>query len=756
MIKNKGWKIFAICLIAVFSVAIITIGGVFATLYFGGEPLDRTKLQASGVNLSVLYRDGSQMDAYENKKALQPDEIPRTLSDAFVSVEDKRFYRHSGLDYRRIAGAFVHNLRGGRTQGGSTISQQLIKNTHLSSEQTFQRKWQEAQLALKLERSYSKDEIMCMYLNALYFGSGQYGVKNAAMRYFGKNVDELTAAQCAMLAAIVKSPTKYNPVVNPENAFARKDLVLKLMHEQKRISDEEYRAACSEKIEIVQAPSVQDRFEDFYLRQAMYELSRILQIDADELPYLPYTVTVYCEKSAQINLSRVLSDRRYYNPNDAGALPNGIGICVDNRTGGVVACAGLGTDRIDLTAFRRQPASVIKPLVSYAPAIETLGFLPDSPIEDTERDFDGYRPTNYKNNYLGWSTLKQCLAHSQNVPAVELLRNVGVDRSAAYLKRMGFALDQRDYHDALALGGMTHGTTITELAGGYMTLANGGVYTRPTFVAQIRDGNGKIVYRSDSVSERVFSDATAYLTTDMLLECAHAGTASKLNELPFSIAAKTGTNSASDARYNKDAYLCAYTSRHTMVFWQGNSDANAPMSGQVTGGGATALMCKNFADELYRNAPPEDFTIPDAIVSTSIDEYAYTRERKIVLADPFAPSRTTRTILADASKLNAYERDASFSLPKINGALWEKQSDGTIKLTLTGNPRLRYRVSSRVLGNTSVICELEPFDQLREILLKAPSRVFSTEYFVTPYYVNDKREEILGLIDSYRISGMFF
>ena len=241
-VSKKLFKSFAIISAALMIISLLALSIFFGMLHFGGDSPDMSKLKTSQANLIITDCNNNPIIDLKSEKYVDSTQIPQLLSNAFIAVEDKRFYSHNGIDYVRIAGAMLNNIKGNRTQGASTITQQLAKNIYFSSEQTFSRKFKEMQTAIKLEKMLSKEEIMEYYLNMLYFGSGEYGVKNAALRFFDKSLDELNALECAMLAGIVKSPTKYNPINNYANSINRARTVLKLMYEQDMISNDIYQS----------------------------------------------------------------------------------------------------------------------------------------------------------------------------------------------------------------------------------------------------------------------------------------------------------------------------------------------------------------------------------------------------------------------------------------------------------------------------------------------------------------------------------
>lgn len=666
------------------------------------------------------------------------DQIPDDLKNAFIALEDKRFYSHHGVDYIRIVGATLANIKSGRrAQGGSTITQQIAKNAFLTSEKSFSRKLKEARLAVSLERRMSKDEILETYLNMLYFGSGEYGVKNASRRFFGKDVKDLSLAQCAMLAGIVKSPTKYNPINNYENALTRSRLVLSLMKEQGMISEEEYAKATTEKIEIADDKSAL-MFDKTYVSNALSEACGILGTDEKELRARGYRLFTYLDPERQSELKKIIEDEAYRSDENA--------LCAafdcDVTTGGIRA---LYSDfSADFSQFRRQAGSVLKPLVCYAPAFESGILAPASIIDDSPKDFNGYAPGNYAGKYYGKISARDALAYSLNVPAVETLTKTGVQNGYDTLKSLGFNLSDDDDNLSLALGSTALGTSFTEILGGYLTLANGGIFTDAAFIKRIEDADGNTVYTRNNIgSKRVFSEETAYLTTNSLIACAEYGTARKLASLPFEIASKTGTVAAGNG--NADAYNVSYTTSDCVLFWQGSKRYDEPLSSNVTGGGLPTLMCRNYLYEANRGKAVSSFAVPDGITEVNLDKIAYENNDELLIASDNAPERfTVKDIFS--SKFLPSEKDASFDYPSAKGL--EASTDGDkVTVTFTADPHLNYKVIKKSLfTDDKIILKVENEDGEITVTDKADGLLGYNRYVIVPYYVDDLGRETIGEI----------
>ncbi|MDE5618238.1 MAG: transglycosylase domain-containing protein, partial [Clostridia bacterium] len=566
-------------------------------------------------------------------------------------------------------------------EGGSTISQQLIKNTHLTSEKSFERKISEARLAIQLERQYEKDEILSMYLNVLYFGSGVYGVKNAAKVFFDKEVDELSIAECATLAGIVKSPTKYNPINNYDNCMQRKCVVLDIMQKCGAIDSNECENAKKQEI-IIKNTSLKNNPAEKYLICAIEECSDILGLTMQQIVYGDYIIDTYMDNSAMNALSYSVGNDSYLIANNNGVKPDAMGIIADNTTGGITAFYS----NCDYSPHktRRQPGSTIKPLACYLPALENGIISPISVLVDESTDFNGYSPSNYGGVYLGKVSARQALAKSLNIPAVKLMDLVGINSCCNMLSAMNIKLDKQDYNYSTALGGMTYGTTATELVGGYMMLANGGKYVCPTFISKIYDDSGKLIYMNSNERRKIVSEESAYLLSDMLKSTVKEGTASKLSSQGYEIAAKTGTVSYSaNSSFNTDAYCISYTSSDTLMVWQGNLSGKTDkmLSSKVTGGGSPALMSRLAYSKLYSQYDlPMDFAIPDNVEQLDIDKIAY-EAGEVILASSHAPKKYTITEIFD-KRYKPMMQDTTYDNPCVTSYRLENTNDNKIRLSI--------------------------------------------------------------------------
>lgn len=599
----------------------LSVFGAFAVLvlaalfyYLGttaGIKLNPNKLTLDTTCVQIFDQGGNPIEG-ENKFDVSYERFPKALPNAFVAVEDKNFYKHHGFDYKRIAKAAMKNVATfSFREGASTISQQLIKNTHLTSEKTLNRKLKEFKLTRALEKKYTKQEIMELYLNSIYFGHSAFGIGSAAQYYFGKNTEDLTPAECAMLAALVKSPNRYSPFRDPEKCLARRNLVLKLMREQKYLSAREYDEALNTPLPEKPAES---KTGNAYLTHVWEELAELFP-DAQSGELGALKVFTFYDPALQKELETTQAD------SDVCLLVR------DNKTHGIKALhSTIGTPK-------RLPASTIKPLLVYAPALEENLISPLTPVLDAKTDFGGYCPDDYSGATGEYMSVRYALSHSVNIPAVKILNELGVERAVKYLAKMNLNVERDDYSLALALGGMKEGFTLPQLADGYATFSNDGQFAVSKTIQRIENGKGKELYRFRPFLQKTFSHEVSFLINDMLQTAVQEGTARKLKSLPFPICAKTGTGGTD--RGNTDVYTVSYTKEDTVAVWMGNRD-NSPVD--ATGGGLPANAALRINEFLYRNGAPEPFPETcDGIEKATYDKDEYRANHKIVLADPSAP-----------------------------------------------------------------------------------------------------------------------
>jgi len=537
------------------------------------------------------------------------DRIPAFLQKAVVAVEDARFYEHGGIDVRGIARALMKDVVKRRfAEGGSTITQQLIKNRYLTGAKTIERKIDEARLAMEFEQKYSKQQILEMYFNEIYYGNGAWGIAQAARLYFDKNPEELSESECALLAGVQKNPSRYNPLGKAEHVTGRRDIVLKRMLDLKMISDRQSKALRANPPPVVkpgQAPQ--------YL--AVIRGKLVERYGAEIVEQGGLEVTAALDLSLQKLAEQVLREGvRRRSPELQGAL-----ISMDTTTGDVLAAVG-GVDTAQAgynraVAAKRQPGSSIKPLI-YAAALErgvTAGSLWDDTVVAYNRgNGESWKPLNYGREKYGELSLRQALAYSNNVITVKLLETVGVPYFVDYAAKLG--LPQRAENGlSLALG--TDEVTLSDLVQSYTPLATGGTRSEARFIIRVYDSKRHTWLETPSVTTPAMSPETAYITTSILRDVMTYGTAKGLKKFSqeHPSAGKTGTTD--DYR---DAWFVGYTPQVITGVWVGY-DKPRPGGKGFTGGAVAAPLWERYMRKAVSVKPATDFIRPDSVVSVSID-----------------------------------------------------------------------------------------------------------------------------------------
>ena len=630
-------------------VAILLLSSV--TYYFAvthNASLDSKKLnQANATTLSFFDSNNNSVNINELKGNLQYvkySDLQQHTIDAFVCVEDKRFFDHNGIDYIRILGAIKNNLTNPRhKQGGSTISQQVIKNTQLTSEKTITRKLKEFKLAKQLEKQCSKQEILEIYLNSIYFGNGCYGIGNASKFYFNKPASQLSVSQSALLASTINAPSVYDPVSNPEKAFERKNLILKLMLDNNKIDKSTYTQSKDAQILIEKAVS---KYKNQYYKGVISEACKILCVTENQLKNMNLQIHTYYNAEIQNQLENQIINEKYTAYSTDAKLGS---IVLDNKDNAVIAIAS--NSGINLLNTYRQPGSVIKPLLVYAPAFEKGKYSPASYICDEPVNINGYSPENANKNYYGMIDIKTCIAKSLNIPAVKVLDEIGINYAKTYAKKLGINFDNNDNNLALALGGFTKGTTIKQLADAYMCFANGGSFCSSAFIKQINSENS-VIYKRQENKKTSINASTAYLINDCLKQTVIDGTAKRMKYLNLPLCAKTGTVGYNNG--NTDAYNVCYTTNHTICTWIGSSSVSSPLPSSVNGATYPTLFNSAILENLYKNQKPNDFIIPNDIVEIGLNQEALTEYKlekddtsniKNFFDSRYIPNQTTRSEL---------------------------------------------------------------------------------------------------------------
>ena len=697
--------------------------GLFAVGYYFAATKDAhlnpEKLVFNEQSVTVYDRFDApvkNVSAFFTRQTVKIEDIPKQTQLAFVSAEDKRFYAHNGFDIKRIVKAALNNLKAHSfKEGASTISQQLIKNTHLSQEKTIKRKLKEWKLTRALERKYTKNEILEKYLNTIYFGHSCFGIRAAAEFYFGKTPQELTLSDSAILAGLVKSPNNYSPLKNPQNCSHRKAIVLSLMQSNGAISEAQRKSALNEALP---SPEKQTHSNHSYLSFVFDELGEIasqhnlrlggqIVIHTGLEPNIQASLDELCEKDFGCDKSVFIAD----------AL-----------TGNYKACVST------VGNIKRLPGSLIKPLLVYAPAIEENILVPATPILDEKVNYGGYTPENYDRKYHGYVSARECVSSSLNVPAVKVLQSVGVKRAVGYTEKLGLSIPQEDLSLALALGGMKNGFPLRDILSAYSALQNGGIYTSYNFITEIFI-NGIKVYQSKQKNTPVFSQESAYLMTDMLKTAAKEGTAKKLRSLPFDIAAKTGTVGTEHG--NTDAYALSYTTRDVTAVWFGNADNSFI---PYTGGGEPCGLLYAVNEALNKqyqekHITVDSFTKPNGIVEVSLDKTSYYDTHNMLLSDEQSPLTHRINELFKKSNLPTKKCDF-FSNPSILPPTLSLTNNQVIIALNPHSPKFyQYKIDRYDYATHTTVYD-GPY--LAEFIDDTVSGNQRYVYTVTPYYCENK------------------
>jgi penicillin-binding protein 1A len=574
---------------------------------------------------STIVMDRHQRPAFtfyaEQRINIPVERVSRHMLDAIVAVEDRRFYSHYGVDPVRIAGAALTNVRAGRIrEGGSTITQQLIRATQLSAERTFERKIREAMIALRLEERYSKSQILQAYLNTVYFGQGYYGVEAASRGYFSKPASELTAAEAALLAAVVRTPSSDAPAISPERALRRRNLVLRLMRNQQRLTEQDFQnalraplgsAARDRTLVANSAAGAGDYFQEEVRRQlmAMFGSERVLRGGLRVFTTYDPVLQRAAEESIRSRLAEIARHRK-----QARDLQGSL-VALDPTTGDVLALVG-GRSFAEssfnrATQARRQAGSAFKPIV-FAAALER-GFAPGSLLRDLDMPIDAIEGVwlpdgeHEEEEY----TLRRALKVSSNRAAVQLLQHVGVGTAVYYAHRLGIASELPEV-PSLALG--TGEVTLLELTAAYGVFANEGVLAAPRLVTRVEDADGTIIWSAPVQTQRAISRTNAFLMSSMLADVVSGGTAAGARTAGFKLPAGGKTGATDDYA---DAWFVGYTPHVVAGVWFG-FDTPAPIMSRGFAGTVAVPAWARFMKTATAGARPDWYAVPSDVEKVAI------------------------------------------------------------------------------------------------------------------------------------------
>ncbi|GGB54591.1 hypothetical protein GCM10011409_35250 [Lentibacillus populi] len=638
--KRSMWKKILLSLCAAFILVVIACGITIAVMIHDAPTLKASDLQTPQ-STRIYDQDGKLVSTLfheENRIKIDIDNVPKMVKDAVISIEDKRFRDHRGIDSRRLFGAVIANIKNGwGAEGGSTITQQVIKRSVLSPEKTLKRKAQEAWLALQLERKYSKDQILEMYLNNIYFGHGAYGIKTASEIYFGKDLSELNLSQAALLAGLPNAPSADDPFKHPERAKERRDQVLSAMVSNHVISKHQAKQAKAKPIsELLRKEEKRQENND---------------------PYNAFIDTVY---EQLVNQKKIVSEKEFYQGGlkiyttldskaqqavydllRSGDIPypdknfeTGISL-VDTKTGAVKAVGGgRHFEAIGYTNYgsdvQNQPGSTIKPILDYGPAIEYLKWPTSHVLRDEQYQYSDGTPINeWDNEYWGDITMRRALEWSRNIPALKAFQAVGKDQAQEFASGLGINIDS--IYESAAIGGFD-GVSPLQMAGAYAAFGNGGTYHEPFTVKKIVFPSGK-EWKPEPKLHDAMHDYTAYMITDMLKTVISSGTGTQANIPGIPVAGKTGsTNIPQDIQDQYglgdglvDSWFVGYTPQYSLAVWTGypslkNKDGDVQY---IRYDGTQNIAMQLFQNLMSEISDPnmDDFEKPDTVVSIGSELY---------------------------------------------------------------------------------------------------------------------------------------
>ncbi|CKB90265.1 penicillin-binding protein 1A [Streptococcus pneumoniae] len=690
-------KYLSISFLSLVIAAIVLGGGVFFYYVSKDPSLSESKLVAT--TSSKIYDNKNQLIAdlgSERRVNAQANDIPTNLVKAIVSIEDHRFFDHRGIDTIRILGAFLRNLQSNSLQGGSTLTQQLIKLTYFStstSDQTISRKAQEAWLAIQLEQKATKQEILTYYINKVYMSNGNYGMQTAAQNYYGKDLNNLSLPQLALLAGMPQAPNQYDPYSHPEAAQDRRNLVLSEMKNQGYISAEQYEKAVNTPItdglQSLKSASNYPAYMDNYLKEVINQVE-------EETGYnlLTTGMDVYTnvDQEAQKHLWDIYNTDEYVAyPDDELQVASTI---VDVSNGKVIAQLGARHQSSNVSfginqavETNRDWGSTMKPITDYAPALEygvydsTATIVHDEPYNYPGTDIPVY---NWDRGYFGNITLQYALQQSRNVPAVETLNKVGLNRAKTFLNGLG--IDYPSIHYSNAISSNTtesdkkYGASSEKMAAAYAAFANGGTYYKPMYIHKVvfSDGSEK---EFSNVGTRAMKETTAYMMTDMMKTVLTYGTGRNAYLAWLPQAGKTGTSNYTDEEIENhiktsqfvapDELFAGYTRKYSMAVWTGYSNRLTPLVGN--GLTVAAKVYRSMMTYLSERSNPEDWNIPEGLYRNG--EFVFKNSARSTWNSP-APQQPPSTESSSSSSDSSTSQSSS-TTPSTNNSTTTNPNNNT-------------------------------------------------------------------------------
>lgn len=724
-----GFKVALLFSLTIFCVLSGFVGFVLLTSHI---ELNTAKITESSLKIDVFNQQGLLLQDH-NQLSTTPttlQNIPKHVSAAFLSIEDKKFFSHHGVSTIRMCKAVLNNLKSHSfKEGASTITQQLIKNTHLSSEKNLSRKINEIKLAVQLEKEMTKDEILENYLNVIYFGSNCYGIESASQYYFSKPVQKLSISEGACLAGIIKSPNYYSPISHPNRAESRRNLVLREMKNDGIISDKEYYENISKPL-VLNVNSTPKNKLNSYSQSAIDEACECLGLNQRQLALGGYKIYTHQNLDKQIKLQKSISE--FEINSDFGVID------INAKTGGIEAFIAKSPYKI--LNHKRQIGSIAKPLFVYAPAFNENILTPASVILDEPITIGGFSPKNVSGTYQGYVDTRKALSKSLNIPAVKAASYVGLNKISSYANKMNLPLDEKDYTYSLALGGLTYGYNLKDLTSAYSVFTGNGVFTHASFVDYITTSDGKIIYKTQKNPQKVFRDDTSYLITDILKTCAKSGTAKKLADLPFEVAAKTGTVGTSKG--NTDAYNVSFTTEDIVGVWMGNMDNKLI---KTAGGNQPTALAKEYYKKIYLSHTPKPFVKPSSVEKVDINQFELENNHILVKASEYTSPLHIKTELF--SRFNLPKNPLFVAWPPSVNLIGYVENNKAV-LKFTASIENTYNLCKTIADKKIIVKTITGKNGQIEITDSLESGK-KTEYFLEIYHPSQKepyKSSSIGLI----------
>jgi penicillin-binding protein 2A len=577
------------------------------------------KTLQDGLNqATVIYdKDGDLATKIETNRTegITLANLPDYIPNAVIAIEDRRFREHHGFDMKGMARAFFGNLISGSiTGGGSTITQQLTKNALLSPEKTYKRKMEELFLAVEIEKNYSKDEILTMYLNQVYFGSGAWGIDQASWKYFNKDISQVTISEAAMLAGLLQSPSALDPFKHYDKAMNRRNVVLGAMKEEGMITEEEYTAAKNENIILEDGGgSYIKRDYPYYVDAVLDEAIHDYGLTQEEIITRGYRIYTEMDQNIQATLEQIYKQNSSFPRGMNGAVVQSGAVLLDPESGGVRGLVGGRGDYVfrgfnRATHMKAQPGSTLKPLAVYTAALEE-GYTTTSMLKDEPMKFDDYAPENYSHTYQGEVPMYEAVAQSLNIPPVWLLNEMGLEKGIASLEKFGIPVEKEDHYLGIALGGMSKGVSPLEMAEAYSVFANDGKRKDGHLITKIVGPTGNTIVKHNSETTRVTSKKVAKEMTSLLLGVVESGTGKGAQITGVQLAGKTGSTQLPyhDIDGTKDQWFVGYTPDLVGAVWLGYDQTDRQHYLPSSSSETAAPLFKTIIERMQPYTEPNEF-----------------------------------------------------------------------------------------------------------------------------------------------------